>query len=130
MVVRSLGWLGVRTPNAAAMSAFYHDVLRLEVILDRPGATWFRLADGTEVHVYGPADDGHDFFETAPVVGFEVDSFRAAHAALTAAGIEFLYPEPQRAHGRAWQHFRAPDRNIYEIIGPDDIGDASEAARR
>lgn len=121
MVVRSLGWLGVRTPHAAAMNAFYRDVLQLETILDRPDATWFRLADDTEVHVYGPADEDHDFFGTAPVVGFAVDSFRAAHAALTAAGIEFLYPEPQRAQGRAWQHFRAPDGNVYEIIGPDDV---------
>lgn len=128
MVVRALGWLGVRTPDAAAMSAFYRDVLQLEVILDRPGATWFRLADGTEVHVYGPGDEDHDFFGTAPVVGFAVDSFRTAHAALTAAGLEFLYPEPQRAHGRAWQHFRAPDGNVYEIVGPDDVDVTYEAS--
>jgi hypothetical protein len=44
------------------------------------------------------------------------------HAAMTAAGIEFIYPEPQRAGGRAWQHFRGPDGNIYEVIGPDDQG--------
>jgi hypothetical protein len=41
---------------------------------------------------------------------------------MTAAGIEFIYPEPQRAGGRAWQHFRGPDGNIYEVIGPDDQG--------
>ena len=36
------------------------------------------------------------------------------------AGIEFIYyPEPQRASGRIWQHFRAPDGNVYEIIGND-----------
>ena len=121
MTVRSLGWLGVRTPHADAMTAFYRDVLRLEVILERPGATWFRVADGTEVHVYGPADKDHDFFGDGPVVGLGVDSFRAAHAALSAAGTEFSYPEPQRANGRAWQHFRAPDGNVYEIIGPDDL---------
>jgi catechol 2,3-dioxygenase-like lactoylglutathione lyase family enzyme len=121
MVVRSLGWLGVRTPHAAAMSLFYRDVLQLEMILDRPGATWFRLEDDTEVHVYGPADEDHDFFGAAPVVGFAVDSFRAVNAALTAAGVEFVYPEPQRARGRAWQHFRAPDGNVYEIISHDDL---------
>lgn len=128
MVVRSLGWLGLRTPDAAAMCAFYRDVLQLEVILERSDAMWFRLADGTEVHVYGPGDHDHDFFGTAPVVGFAVDSFRAAHAAMAAARIEFLYPEPQRAEGRAWQHFRAPDGNIYEIIGPDDVGGRSDDA--
>jgi len=51
-----------------------------------------------------------------------VDTFRDVHAAMTAAGTEFIYPEPQRAGGRAWQHFRGPDGNIYEIIGPDDQG--------
>jgi len=122
MTVRSLGWLGVRTPAADAMTAFYRDVLRLEVISERPGATWFRLPDGTEVHVYGPDDEDHRFFGTAPVIGLAVDSFRAAHAALAAARVEFLYAEPQRADGRAWQHFRAPDGNVYEIIGPDDLG--------
>ena len=62
VAVRSLGWLGVRTSQAPAMTAFYRDVLQLEVILERPGATWFRLGDGTEVHVYGPGDEDHDFF--------------------------------------------------------------------
>ncbi len=85
MAVRSLGWLGVRTPAADAMNAFYRDVLHLEVILERPGATWFRLQDGTEVHVYGSDDEDHDFFGTAPVVGLAVDSFRAAYAALAGA---------------------------------------------
>jgi hypothetical protein len=68
------------------------------------------------------------FFGTAPVVGLAVDSFRAAHAALTTARTEFLHPEPQRADGRAWQHFRAPDGNVYEILGPDDLGDAADEA--
>jgi catechol 2,3-dioxygenase-like lactoylglutathione lyase family enzyme len=122
MAVLSLGWLGVRTANASAMAAFYRDVLGLEVILERPGATWFRLGDGAEVHVYGPNDVDHDFFGSSPVAGFCVDSFEAARAALVAAGIEFIYQEPQRAAGRAWQHFRAPDGNVYEVIGPDDVG--------
>ena len=126
MVVRSLGWLGVRTPNAAAMTAFYRDVLQLEVILERPGATWFRLGDGAEVHVYGSEDVDHEFFGSSPVAGFCVDSFEAARAALEAAGIAFIYAEPQRAQGRAWQHFRAPDGNVYEVIGPDDL-DSSAA---
>ncbi|MGO8958285.1 MAG: VOC family protein [Streptosporangiaceae bacterium] len=99
MAVRSLGWLGVRTPKAAAMTAFYRDVLQLEVILDRPSTAWFRLADGTEVHVYGPDDADHDFFGSSPVIGFAVDSMRAACAALNAAGIEFIYAEPQRPTG-------------------------------
>ena len=115
-------------PNATAMAAFYRDVLELEVILDRPGAMWFRLGDGAEVHVYGPDDVDHDFFGSSPVVGFWVASFEAARTALEAAGIEFIYAVPQRAEGRAWQHFRAPDGNVYEIIGPDDLCSATAEA--
>jgi catechol 2,3-dioxygenase-like lactoylglutathione lyase family enzyme len=106
------------------MRDFYKNVLRLEVIdADKRGSR-FRLSDGTEIHVYGPEDDDHAFFGTGPVVGFAVDSFRAARAILVSAGIKFLYSEPQRQDGWAWQHFRAPDGNIYEIIGPDDGGGA------
>lgn len=123
MTVRSLGWLGVRTPNAEAMIRFYRHVLQLEMVRSGPDGTRFRLADGVEVHVYGPEDVDHEFFGFGPVVGFAVDSFRAARAALLEAGCEFIYPEPQRDGGRAWQHFRAPDGNVYEIIGPDDINE-------
>jgi catechol 2,3-dioxygenase-like lactoylglutathione lyase family enzyme len=121
MRVLSLGWLGVRTANAAAMSGFYRDVLGLELIREQPNAKWYRMSDGTEAHIYDSDDRDHSFFGSGPVVGFNVDSFKAAHEAMTKAGIQFLYPEPQRKDGRAWQHFRAPDGNIYEIIGPDDM---------
>lgn len=119
--VLSLGWLGVRTTSSVAMSAFYRDVLGLEVLHQDASSSRFRLNDGTEAHVYTEDDVAHDFFGTAPVVGFAVESFAAARAAMASAGVEFLYPEPQRHGGRAWQHFRAPDGNVYEIIGPDDI---------
>ena len=79
------------------------------------------FADGTEAHVYSEDDQNHQFFGTGPVIGFAVESFAIARAALVSAGIPLLYPEPQRGDGRAWQHFRAPDGNVYEIIGPDDI---------
>jgi hypothetical protein len=36
---------------------------------------------------------------------------------MTAAGIEFI-GEPQRDAGVAWNHYRGPDGNVYEIIGP------------
>jgi catechol 2,3-dioxygenase-like lactoylglutathione lyase family enzyme len=121
MNVKSLAWLGVRTVNAAAMSAFYRDVLGLEVLQEQSDGARYALADGTEVHVYDDADTFHEFFGTAPVIGFFVDSFADTQQRMTRAGIEFLYPEPQRHAGKAWQHFRAPDGNVYEIIGVDDL---------
>lgn len=120
MNVRSLGWLGVRTAKAAAMSGFCRDVLGLEPIDEHLSGARFRMADGVEVHVYDGDDADHDFFGAGPVVGFAVHSFSAVRARMAKAGIEFVYPDPQRKSGRAWQHFRAPDGNVYEIIGPDD----------
>ena len=119
--VLSIGWLGVRTDSDAAMSTFFRDVLGLAPIQHGGTGSRFRLHDGTEAHVYPGDDPDHDFFDVAPVVGFAVASFATARAALLAAGIEFVYPDPQRLGGRAWQHFRAPDGNVYEIIGPDDL---------
>ena len=117
-MIRSLGFLGVRTAAFAATASLYRDALGLEPILDRPGAAWFRAADGTQIHVYAADDADHDFFDAGPVVGLVVDDFEAARAALTAAGVAFI-GDPQRDGGTAWNHYRGPDGNVYEIIGPD-----------
>ena len=117
-MIRSLRFLGVRTDAFAAMVALYRDVLGLPPTRERPGAAWFRAADGSSIHVYDSTDADHDFFGAGPVVGLEVDDFDACRAAMVAAGIEFI-GEPQRADGVAWNHFRGPDGNVYEIIGPD-----------
>jgi catechol 2,3-dioxygenase-like lactoylglutathione lyase family enzyme len=103
------------------MCDFYKDVLQLEVLQADAKAARFKLADGTEAHVYSNEDTDHAYFGAGPVVGFAVESFSTTRAAMLQSGIEFLYPEPQCEDGRAWQHFRAPDGNIYEVIGPDDI---------
>ena len=129
MTVQSLSWLGVRTDNAEALCAFYRDVLQLKPFQTDLTSTRFRLADGTEAHVYNSHDVDHRFFGKGPVVGLRVESFAATRAAMLQAGIEFLYPEPERQAGLAWQHFRAPDGNVYEIIGPDDIDSHQSALR-
>ncbi len=40
-MIRSLGFLGVRTRAFTEMTALYRDVLGLEPVLERPGAAWF-----------------------------------------------------------------------------------------
>ena len=117
-MVRSLGFLGVRTAAFAETAALYRDVLGLEPVLDRPGAAWFQAADGASIHVYAADDPDHDFFGEGPVVGLVVEDFEASRAAMVRAGIAFI-GEPQRDGGVAWNHYRGPDGNIYEIIGPD-----------
>ena len=116
--VKSLSWMGVRTDRFSEMVTLYRDILELEMLKDEPSAAWFRLADGTEVHVYGPGDADHDFFGPGPVVGLWVDDFDGTRAQMSAEGIQFI-GEPQRDGSTAWNHFRGPDGNIYEIMGTD-----------
>jgi catechol 2,3-dioxygenase-like lactoylglutathione lyase family enzyme len=111
--------MGVKTRQFDQMNTFYRDVLNLDVLSIDAKSGRFMLGDGTEVHVYGPRDEGHEFFGGGPVVALEVDDFAVARARLLSAGIEFVYEEPQRASGKIWQHFIAPDGNVYEIIGID-----------
>jgi len=114
MSVHSLGWLGVRTDHFEQMVTLYRDLLGLEAFQIDETSARFRLGDGTEVHVYGPEDEDHDFFGAGPVVGLVVDDVDTVRQRLEAAGIEFLTPV-ERAGASAWCHFRGPDGNVYEI---------------
>jgi predicted enzyme related to lactoylglutathione lyase len=113
--VRGLVWLGVRTARFAQTVRLYRDVFGLQPFHEDPESVRFRLPNGTEIHVYGPVDEDHRFFGTAPVVGLLVDDVDQARAAMEAAGVEFLGPI-QRADGSHWNHFRGPHGNIYEIM--------------
>ena len=117
-MIRSLRFLGVRTAAFDETVALYRDVLDLKPVREASRAAWFRVADGSSIHVYAEDDEDHAFFGAGPVVGLEVEDFDAARAAMVAAGIAFL-GEPQRDAGVAWNHFTGPDGNVYEIIGPD-----------
>jgi catechol 2,3-dioxygenase-like lactoylglutathione lyase family enzyme len=119
MKVTRLGWMGIKTRQFDQMNTFYRDVLNLDVLSIDAHSGRFKLDDGTEVHVYGQLDQDHEFFGSGPVVALEVDDFAVARTRLLNAGIEFVYEEPQRASGKIWQHFIAPDGNVYEIIGND-----------
>lgn len=115
MSVNGLGWLGVRTERFEETVSLYRDVFGLEAFHADERSARFRLGDGTELHVYGPEDEHHRFFGTAPVVGLAVDDAAAARRRLEAAGLELL-TELERANGAAWFHFRGPDGNVYELI--------------
>ena len=105
--------------------AVYRDALGLATVHEAAGAVWFALADGTQVHVYGPPEDDHTFFGDAPCVGYLVEDFAAARAALLAAGCAFDFGEPEVDGDATWDHYRAPDGNVYEIIGRASRSEAS-----
>jgi catechol 2,3-dioxygenase-like lactoylglutathione lyase family enzyme len=111
MRVVGLGWSGTRTENAAEQARFYEQVLGLAPEHVEPGFWVFRLPDGHNVEVFGPEYPGKNHFTTGPVVGFAVADLPAAVEELRASGAELL-GEP----GPTWQHFRAPDGNVYELV--------------
>lgn len=115
--VSGVGFVGFRTDRFGEMVALFRDRIGLAVIHEAPGATWFRLGDGAELHVYAETDPEHAFFTTGPVVGLRVEDVEATRAALEADGLEML-TDVERTDTAAWCHFRAPDGTVMEIIGP------------
>jgi catechol 2,3-dioxygenase-like lactoylglutathione lyase family enzyme len=113
--VRGLTWLGLRTPQFNEMVAFFRDVMGMKPIRDEPGTAGFQMADGTNLELYELDEKSHAFFTTGPVVAFRVDDVDASRAAMEVAGIEFIGPI-QRMGKSSWNHFRAPDGTVFEIL--------------
>lgn len=113
----SVSFLGLRTQAFAEMRSLYLDGFALPVIHDTPGAVWFGLADQAELHLYAESDSYHEYFGTGPVPGHYVDDFAASVERLDSHGVQWL-TEPDTAAGRTWRHYRAPDGNVYEVMGP------------
>src|SRR5215831_3715007 len=109
--------MGMVTPQFTQMAPFFGQVMELEGIRGEPGIAGFRLGDQTQMEIYAPgADEGfHDFFAPGPVIGFEVDNVDSARSEMEAAGIEFIGPI-QREGNACWNHFRAPDGTVFEIV--------------
>lgn len=111
--VVTLSWLGVRTADFEALAGFYEAVLGLALVHREDGFWVFETEAGNRVEVFAPSYPGKDHFVTGPVAGFAVADLDSATAELADAGVELL-GEP----GPSWQHFRAPDGNVYELTGP------------
>ena len=78
MDVTGLGWCGTRTDHDKELAKFYTHVLGLQPVHAEPGFWVFKLPDGRNVEVFGPAFPGKDHFSTGPVAGFAVRDLPAA----------------------------------------------------
>ncbi len=116
MIVKDNVWMGIRTEKFDEMVKFYKQLMGLSVIKESSQeSAWFKLQNGHQIEVYGPGDQDHKFFFSGPIIGFLVDDVEKAQKEMEAAGIEFI-GSVQRSKRNIWNHFRAPDGNIYEII--------------
>lgn len=118
-MIEGLVWLGTRIEYFTELRYVLSRCHELELDHAEPDFAVFKLLDGSKVEVFGPSDEDHLHFDSGPVGGFRVGDIEATRSHLEAAGAEFIGPvhhwEPT---GEAWTHFRAPDGNVYELVGP------------
>jgi catechol 2,3-dioxygenase-like lactoylglutathione lyase family enzyme len=113
--VTGLSWLGTRTSSYEEMVEFAQRVLGLPPPQGEPGLAVFELPDGSLFEIFAPDHEGGGHPDGV-VAGFRVDDVAAARKELAAAGAEVT---PLEGGSRdAWAYFRAPDGNLYEIVGP------------
>lgn len=100
------------------MRQFALDVLGLQ-LGDHDSEHFVELltADGSRFELFGDGAGARDQFSANCVVaGFLVDDIQAARRELdTLPGVELLGEVESIASGYSWQHFRAPDGNVYEL---------------
>jgi catechol 2,3-dioxygenase-like lactoylglutathione lyase family enzyme len=115
MKILGLDWVGTRTSQFRETVAFFEQTLGLPVGARREDFVRLDLPNASCVEVFGPGDGDHLFFTTGPVVGFLVEDIEAARHDLVRHGVELLGTTRGQAGVGRWQHFRAPDGNVYEI---------------
>jgi hypothetical protein len=118
MMIRGISWVGVKTDSFLQMREFFAGLAGLVVDFDARDFAVFRLPNGDKVEIFGPAaSDPPDQFARNPVVaGLLVDDIDAAAEELRAAGIELVGARGDGGDGYCWQHFRAPDGKIFELV--------------
>jgi catechol 2,3-dioxygenase-like lactoylglutathione lyase family enzyme len=123
MVVKGIRWLGVQTDRYDEMRSFALDVLGLRLVGEANDFVAVKAANGDIVEVFGPngPQPGHQFAVNRVVAGFLVDEIEAAREELErSSGIELLGELHVMENGYAWQHFRAPDGQVYELTFDPD----------
>ncbi len=116
MKTLGLSWMGIRTREFAGMVKLFRDSLGMKLTHAEEGFAVLRTGDGDKVEIFGPNWKYNKHFSSAPVVGFLVDDMDEARSRLRKAGLELIGEVKKGEKGYAWQHFRGPDGNIYEIV--------------
>ncbi|MFC7533209.1 VOC family protein [Actinoplanes sp. GCM10030250] len=118
MRVRGISWVGVKTDSYQQMRDFFADTVGVAAEYERPDFAVFRFPNGDKLEVFGPgADDPAEQFAVEKVVAsLLVDDIDAAVTELRQAGIELIGTKQGGGDGYFWQHFRAPDGKVFELV--------------
>jgi predicted enzyme related to lactoylglutathione lyase len=116
MKVKALVWMGIKTEKFAEMEQFLQSVMDLPLTRHGQDFTLFQLPSGDKVEILRPTGTNQHFAPDSIICGFQVEDIHQASQELVQAGIELVGPlREERPGGYAWQHFRGPDGNLYEL---------------
>ena len=118
MRVHGIVWAGSRTDRFEETVGFFRTVLGIDLELLGPDFAFSRMANTSQLEIFGPGNGEHEHFTTGPVPEFLVDDVEQGVRELRAAGVEIL-GEPHIEGRDGWAHFRAPDGYVYGLTnGP------------
>jgi catechol 2,3-dioxygenase-like lactoylglutathione lyase family enzyme len=112
--IKGLVWLGTRTERFEETVAFAEQVLGLPAPERGDGLAYFELEDGSAFEVFTPESPGGGH-PGGLIAGFEVEDVGEACRELAAAGAEVS--DLHEGEQWRWAYFRAPDGNVYELVG-------------
>ena len=125
MNVIGIAWVGVKTSKFREMNLFTTQVMGLKLFAEERDFRAFHLPNGDTFELFGPKgpDPPQQFATNKVIAGFLVDNIEEARRELVSSGIELVGPLVRTKEGYAWQHFRAPDGNVYELTyNPAQVG--------
>lgn len=132
--MEAVSWVGVRTDRPEPMVELLSDVMGIPVTGRRPDVVVHTLPGGEHVEIFGPGDVEHQHFTTGPVPGFRVPDVGSASDRIASLGGELIGAATQLEDGSGWQHFRAPDGYLYEVVSgsfpPGPSSDGGVGVRR
>jgi catechol 2,3-dioxygenase-like lactoylglutathione lyase family enzyme len=128
MIVRRIGYVGMRTKHLKRMTWFFRDVLGLREAMVGETFSILHLPTGAFdfAEVYSPGHHDERMIPDGvegPVVAFVVDNLEAALREVKEAGLEVIgdvvraaeaFGEPEM-EGVGWFFLRAPDGRVYVV---------------
>jgi predicted enzyme related to lactoylglutathione lyase len=97
------------------MLGMLRDIMGLSVVDTEDDFVELKTRNGDTVELFGQSSKYNAHFTSSPVIGFQVDDIEGARRELVENGIRLIGDVKHGNDGSAWQHFKGPDGNIYEI---------------